>query len=157
MGVALYVALEREIDGLDSFMGGKALANAPVDDTEESNLADVARNLGVKPLHEFHSADPEQIIGFMFDGDPADAPENIRRMAPAIEWFPASEGLATARALLDYLQTNPNFIPTSEKDRIRYAPGWNLQEGVEIDLQDIVRILEQAKAEGVRWYLGIDC
>jgi hypothetical protein len=59
MGAAYFVVLEREIDGLDTMIDGKLLAR-----TAEA-LDAIARQIGVRPISEFISIDPEQAAGFM--------------------------------------------------------------------------------------------
>ncbi|BDI31092.1 hypothetical protein CCAX7_31430 [Capsulimonas corticalis] len=151
MGAAFYVVLEREIEDFDSSMNGKPLGHLPYDENDVDILTSIAKTIGVKSLMEYSSADPDQIIGMIFDGDPAEAPLELRNRIPPTEWFAAEDGLAAARALLHYLQAHPDFIPTPEDI------SWNFQESVEADLQDLERILERAQQEGVRWYLGGDC
>ncbi|MFZ4766639.1 MAG: hypothetical protein ACOYMN_16930, partial [Roseimicrobium sp.] len=63
MGVAHYIVLEREIDGLDTMMDGKALA----DHLETLDVA--AEELGVRPLSEFFSIDPDEADDFMDEDD----------------------------------------------------------------------------------------
>ena len=59
MSTAYFIVLEREIKGLDTAMDGKSLSH------EIESLDAVARELGVRPLSEFFSADPEQAADFM--------------------------------------------------------------------------------------------
>ena len=53
MGAALYIALERQIPDFDPFLNGKALSQA------SDQLDTIATSLGVRPLMEFFSADPD--------------------------------------------------------------------------------------------------
>jgi hypothetical protein len=59
MGAAYFIVLEREIDGVETGMDGKSLSR------HIESLDDAARELGVRPLSEFFSADPEQLAEFM--------------------------------------------------------------------------------------------
>jgi hypothetical protein len=59
MGVAYFIVLERQIDGLDTAMDGKRLAKIAAD------LDAVASQLGVKPISEFISIDTEQVAEAM--------------------------------------------------------------------------------------------
>jgi len=87
MGSALFIALEKNIPGLDAMIDGKMLSNA------EEQLAEVAKRCGVRPLMEFFSIssdEAEQLIG-----------EDAGDMEiPAAQWFSAEEGLRTVDALL---------------------------------------------------------
>ena len=87
MGVALYIALESEIPGLDIMIDGKMLNEA------EKQLADVARRLGVRPLMDFFSTTADEATDLLGD-DVADID------IPPAEWFSADEGLKTIDALL---------------------------------------------------------
>ena len=90
MGAAFFIVLEREIDGLDTFMGGKSLSR------EVESLDEAARQLGVRPLSGFFSLDPEQAAGFMED-EGMDAGD---LGLPPLHHFKAEDGLATVRALV---------------------------------------------------------
>jgi hypothetical protein len=70
-------------------MDGKALSR------EMEVLDDAARELGVRPLSEFFSADPEQLSEFM-EGEGANT-GGVE--LPPLQEFTAQDGLATVRAL----------------------------------------------------------
>ncbi len=123
MGAAYFIVLEREIEGLDTGLDGKCLSE------EMESLDEAARGLGVRPLSEFFSADPDQLTELMED---AGADMNV----PPLEQFPAEEGLATIRALLSH--------EAGQAD------------GVAQDLRDCERILGTAAKSGVRWHFEID-
>jgi hypothetical protein len=53
MGAAYFIVLERKPGGVDTDMGGKSLSR------HMESLDEAARQLGVRPLSEFFSADPE--------------------------------------------------------------------------------------------------
>ena len=126
MGVAFYVVLERKIDGLDSGMDGKSLARH----IESLDLA--ARELGVRPLSEFLSGDPEELTEFM-EGEGIAGSDG--ELAP-LEQFSAEEGLATVRALASHAAARA--------------------EGVARDLHECERILSAATQHGVGWHFEID-
>ena len=87
MGAALYIALEKEIPGVDTIIDGKMLNRA------EKYLAGEAKRLGVRPLMEFFSVSPDEAAGFL-EGEGAEVE------IPAEQWFSAEEGLRTVQALL---------------------------------------------------------
>ena len=59
MGAAYFIVLERKIDGLDSGMDGKCMSRY------KEALDEAAREVRVRPLSEFFSADPQQLAEFM--------------------------------------------------------------------------------------------
>jgi hypothetical protein len=87
MGAALYIALEKEIPGVDAIIDGKMLSRA------EKHLAETAKRLRVRPLMEFFSVSPDEAAGLL-EGEGADVE------IPAEQWFSAEEGLRTVQALL---------------------------------------------------------
>jgi len=126
MGAALFIELEEEIPGFDPFMDGKALSKA------SDPLDSIAKSLGVRPLMEFFSADPEMAAEFL--------PEGVE--APAQSWFSAAEGLVTVRALHAHLTANSSSVQ---------KPGQVLT-----DLANMERVLATAEASGVKWCLQVD-
>lgn len=126
MGVAFYVVLERKIDGLDIGMDGKSLAR------HIESLDVAARELGLRPLSEFYSADPEEMAEFI-EGEGIAGSDG--ELAP-LEQFSAEEGLATVRALASHAVARA--------------------EGVARDLRECERILSSAAQRGVGWHFEID-
>ena len=126
MGAAYFIVLERTINGIDTGMDGKSLSR------HVDVLDDAARELGVRPLSEFFSADPEQLAEFMEDEgvDAGDAEP------PALQQFTAQDGLATVRALASHA--------TARAD------------GVAQDLRECDRILGAAAQHGVGWHFEVD-
>jgi hypothetical protein len=124
MGAAYFIVLEREINGLDTMIDGKLLARTA------GALDAIAPRLGVRPISEFISIDPEQAAEFM-EGEGIDVGD-IK--LPPLKQFSAQDGLATVRALL----SQPEALPAIQ------------------DLQDCERILSAAAQEGVGWHLEVD-
>jgi hypothetical protein len=124
MGAAYFIVLEREIDGLDSMIDGKLLAKSA------EVLDAIAPTLGIRPVSEFISIDPEQAAEFMvaegMDVDPA--------KLPPLKQFSAQDGLATVRALM----ARPEAQPAMR------------------DLKDCERILTVAAQHGVGWHFEVD-
>jgi len=121
MGAAYFIVLERTIDGLDTSMDGKRLSRTA------DALDAVASQLGVKPISEFISIDPEQTAELM-GMDISDI------KLPPPQQFSAQDGLATVRALL----SRPEAQPAIQ------------------DLKDCERILSAAAEHGVGWRFEID-
>lgn len=126
MGAAYFIVLERKIDGVDTGMDGKSLSK------HMESLDEAARQLGVRPLSEFFSADPEQLAEFM-EGEGGDA----GNAAPLqLEQFSAQDGLATIRALASHAVAQA--------------------DGVTKDLRECERILSAAAQHGVGWHFEVD-
>jgi hypothetical protein len=127
MSAAYFIVLEREIEGLDTSMDGKSLSR------HIESLDAAACQLGVRPLSEFFSADPEQAAELMED-EGIDAADIV---LPLLKQFSAQDGLATVRAL------NLHIPPNAEH--------------VAEDLRECERILSAAAQHGVDWHFDIDC
>ena len=89
MGAPLYIVLEKQIPGLDTTVDGKMLSRA------EERLAETSARLGVRPLMEFFSMNPEEAGGFL-EGEGLEGVVEV----PAEQWFLPEEGLRTVQALL---------------------------------------------------------
>ena len=126
MGAAYFIVLERKIDGLDTMMNGKSISR------NIESLDEAARQLGVRPLSEFLSVNPEQAAEFM-EGEGMDAGEIE---LPPLQQFTAQEGLVTVNALMSRTQVQI--------------------DGLLDDLRDCERILKVAEQHGVRWHFEID-
>src|SRR4051795_709471 len=122
MSSALYIVLDREVPGLDTFMNGKALAAA-----EEVVTANCER-LDVRDLWSFYSVDPLDVADLDDFGD-----LDVRE-GPTVEaWFPPTDGLTTIRALREALRGKT-------------------VSAVLADLGEMERILAEAERAGARWY-----
>jgi hypothetical protein len=107
-------------------MDGKSLSR------HIESLDDAARELGIRPLSEFFSADPEQMAEFM-EGESIDAGDGE---LPAVQQFTAQDGLDTVRALIAHAAAQAT--------------------GVAQDLRECERILSAAARHGVGWHFEID-
>ncbi len=124
--MAYFIVLERKIRGLDTGMDGKGLS------LNIGALDEAARQLGVRPLSEFYSGDPDEMADFL----ESEGVETGEDDLPPLENFEAQEGLETVRALA--------------ADEVSQA------EGVAEDLRECDRILTSAAAHGVTWHFEID-
>jgi hypothetical protein len=145
MGVALFIVPERPVEGLDTFVDGKALAHCrPAGAKDrggrqaESHLEALAREAGVQSLMEFFSASPDDVRALL--GEEDEEPQKME--LPPEQWFPASEGLASVRGLLAHLMTHPEAA--ADVDRL-----------IE-DLRQFEEVLSQLNAAGIRWHLAVD-
>ncbi|MDJ0941183.1 MAG: hypothetical protein QNJ00_15595 [Woeseiaceae bacterium] len=129
MSVAIYIVCEREVEGTDTFVDGKALGHVDPD-----VLASIETRLGVTPMYDMISADPEE-IGEFFEGvDDAEIPPET--------WYPASKGLETVRALRAHLAENPSGLGNAA--------------AVIEDLDDFERLLRYLDANEVRFHFAMD-
>lgn len=126
MSAAYFIVLERPIDGLDTGMDGTSISR------HIESLDEAAQQLGVRPLSEFFSADPEQLAELL-DAEGVDLDGAV---LPAQQQFTAQAGLATVRAL------------------ISHAAAQSI--GVTQDLQECERILSTAQQHGVGWHFEVD-
>jgi hypothetical protein len=132
MSAALYVVLERPIEGFDHFVNGKALARAG------ELLESLAKQIGTKPLMKFWSADPEELSEIAEDLGVA-VKTNAKPLPPE-QWFPAADGLVTVQGL--------RAAARAEKiDNL---------EKVIADLDEFERVLNKANEHGVGWHLAVD-
>ena len=128
---AVYIALEDEIDGLDTYVDGTALCEA------ERSLGRLAGELGVKPLMDFFG----QAVADtgVFSDDELDEMED---QLPAAAWFEARQGLATVEGLERHLEDHPEDLAEAA--------------AVRAELEQWSRVLRRAAERGVRWHLEVD-
>ena len=96
MGAALYIALEKEIPGVNSVIDGKMLSRA------EKNLEEAAQRLGVRPLMEFFSISADEASDLLGE-------DTAGIEIPSVQWFSAAEGLKTVQALLAEAESSPDL------------------------------------------------
>jgi len=125
----LYIVAEGEIAGFEPHLetNGRSLSEA------NEGLNRIAEQIGVRPLMEFFSMDPEEAGAFLeAEGD--EPPED--------EWFAPEEGLRTVRALAARLTEHPDALADAT--------------GLIEELQGFDAALSRLAQEGVRWHLAID-
>lgn len=130
MGVGVYPVLNG--DKIEYSTDGKMLAKI-LDDTAKFR----ADELGFEPLMNFFGFDPEIVadeIDFQFDEEIVE------------NWFSAEDGLASVNSLFKDLSENP-FV---------YSIDSKTTESALDDLKELKKVLEQAKAKQLTWYLAID-
>ena len=135
MGSALLVVLERDIPGLDTSEPVRALG------AMEPRLRPLCRELGVPPLSSFLSDDPDR-VSELYDQDryrPGEPTPDLTTLSPE-RWFPADDGLATVRALLDRLDQHPELLRGSSH--------------VAEDLKRLEEILAEAEVLEIGWHLA---
>jgi len=134
MSVAQFVILESEIADFNIEMDGSALGASGV------KLDKVAKEIGVTPLIEFFSPNVQEVLGLLEDaGVPLD---QYPSPLPEEKWFAPSSGLASVRALADWVRESRGTIRG--------------KQGVLQDLGRMEEILMAADQRGIRWHLGLD-
>ena len=131
MSVALYMVPEREIEGFDQMVNGKALGHM-----SEKVMKKLCKELGVPDLMELYSADPAELEDFLEEGQKL--PENLQKEA----WFEPAQGLRAVRGLIKHLSARPKAIKNGA--------------AVLEDLQGFEAVLLRLEKEKVRWYLAVD-
>lgn len=133
MSASLYIVVEGEDPGFDIFVNGHALAR------HEDALERLAERLRVSPLLEFFSADENSMALLLEQG--AGNPDWVQHL-PEPQWFSASTGLVTVRALLEFLQSSPVALGTETGSVIS-------------ELRDYERVLNKTEQRGLRWHLAV--
>jgi len=128
---SLYIMLERQIRNADIYVNGNFLSK------NNDELERIAHRLGVEPLMGFFSTSSEQLLAL---AEQHDVNSNKFKAAHQEKWFTADEGLRTVNALL-------RELATSKLDHL---------DRIEAELREFEKLLEVAKANGVRWHLGVD-
>jgi|SRR5690242_15702310 len=128
---SLYIVLEKKIPGADTHVNGNFLSK------HNDELERIAKKLGVRPLMSFFSMSNEELSS-LEEEYAIDLGKAKSRTADT--WFSAEEGLRTVKVLLE------NVSSSKLKD----------VAGLDADLREFVRVLELAKANGIRWHLAVD-
>ena len=133
MAASLYIVVEGEDPGFDTFVHGQALAR------NEDALEKLAERLKVSPLLEFFSADQNSMALLMEQG--ANNPAWARPM-PQPQWFMASDGLFTVRALIGYLTASPTALGSETQP-------------VLLELKEYERVLHKTAQHHLHWHLAV--
>lgn len=133
MAASMYIVVEGEDPGFDTFVNGRALAR------NEDAVERMARRLGVKPLIDFFSADQNSMALLVEEGA-GDAA--LLDKLPPPQWYGGNEGLASVRPLLDAMQQEPQQLGTD---------GLLLRE----ELEEFETVLQKTADRGLRWHLAV--
>jgi hypothetical protein len=133
MSASLYIVVEGEDPGFDTFVNGRALAR------NESAVEQLALDLGVRPLLEFFSADDTSMALLIQEG--GGNPDLLHRLPPT-QWHAAAPGLETVEALVLALAADPHRLG---------------EEGPELlkELREYETVLRKAVQRGLRWHLSV--
>ena len=129
----MYIVVEGEDPGYNIYVNGRALAR------HEDALERLALQVGARPLIEFFSADENSMALLIEEG--AGNPELLRRLPPP-QWYPASDGLSTVRALVRELESDPQLLGT--EGRMVLA-----------ELEEYDEVLTKTQARCLRWHLAV--
>lgn len=133
MAASLYIVVEGDDPGFDTFVNGHALAR------NEDALERLAERLKVSPLLDFFSADENSMALLLEQG--AGNPEWARHL-PEPQWFDAGIGLVTVNALLGFLQESPVALGSETI-------------GVVLELREYERVLRKTAERGLRWHVAV--
>ena len=134
MAASMYIVVEGEDPGFDTFVNGRSLAR------NEDALERLALRLGVRPLIEFfYSADENSMSLLIEEG--AGNPVLIRRLPPP-QWYSAGDGLKTVRELLRALNDEPQQLGSEG-------------EQVLSELLEYAQVLEKTRDREMRWHLAV--
>jgi hypothetical protein len=132
MAASLYIVVEGEDPGFDTFVNGHALAR------NEETLERLAMTLHVSPLLEFFSADENSMSLLLEQG--TGNPEWARNL-PEPQWFAPTDGLETVRTLAAFLTSKPAAIGSETFP-------------VLLELREYERVLKKTADRGLRWHLA---
>ena len=133
MCASLYIVVEGEDPGFDTYVNGQAMAR------NEDNLSKLAMRLKVRPLLDFFSTDENSVALLLEVG--AGNPSWVRGLPPP-QWFSPDAGLLTVRRLLDYLEATPTCFGQDT---------WP----VICELCEYETVLRKASERGLRWQLAV--
>jgi hypothetical protein len=133
MAASLYIVVQGEDPGFDIFVNGHALAR------NEDALDRLAESLGVPPLLQFFSADENSMCVLLEQG--AGDPEWAHHL-PEPQWFDPMQGLATVRALIQFLSASPVSFGSETQP-------------VLLELREYETVLLKTEKYHLRWHLAV--
>jgi hypothetical protein len=131
MGAAFYIVPERDVEGFDVIVSGKAVARC-------EQLDQFAELAGVRPLMEFFGQDPVELAEFLESEGVEPDPDTLVEE----RWFSAVDGLRSVRGILEFVAANPKTIPDLA--------------AIVVDLHALESVLVRLETEGIRWHLAVD-
>jgi len=132
MAASLYIVVEGDDPGFDTFVVGHALARY------EDALERLAQHLKVRPLLAFFSADENSLAQLQERGTHK---SNYAGHLPQPQWFMASDGLNTVHTLLTFLAATPAALGSETASVI-------------FELCEYERVLTKTEQCGLRWHLA---
>ncbi len=138
MGSVIDIVFDREVTGYE---GCDRYSLAEV--YFEKKFDDLARRLGVAPLGDFYSDDPNKLDGDFdedFFDDPAELERMKREMGPE-EFFDPADALKSVTVLRDHLRDNPKELKKSPR-----------RNKLVDELTEVEKTLNLAKSQGVKFH-----
>ncbi|MGO9436454.1 MAG: hypothetical protein ACLP00_19435 [Terracidiphilus sp.] len=132
MAASLYIVVEGEDPGFDTFVNGRSLAR------NEEALDRLAATLRVRSLLEFFSADKNSMALLLEQG--IGEPEWAQNL-PQPQWYSPADGLVTIRTLIDFLAGSPSVIGSETLPILS-------------ELREYERVLNKTADHGLRWHLA---
>ena len=133
MAASLYIVVEGEDPGFDTFVNGHGLAR------NEDALDRLAERLRVRALLEFFSADENSMALLLEQG--AGNPDWAHHL-PEPQWYDPGNGIVTVSTLLDFLKASPIALGSDTS-------------AVVSELQDYERVLRKTAQRELRWHLAV--
>jgi hypothetical protein len=133
MGASLYIVIEGEDPGFDTFVNGQALAR------NEDSLERLAEQLQIAHLLDFFSADANSMA--LLEEEGYKLPTRPDRLPPP-QWFSAEDGLVTVTALQEHLEAHPELLGDDSEAAVK-------------ELEQYITVLEKAASRNLRWHLAV--
>ena len=133
MAASMYIVVEGEDPGYNTFVNGRALAR------HEDALEKVALRIGARPLIEFFSADENSLALLIEEG--AGDKELLRKLPPP-QWYGAADGLATVQALVNQLERDPQQLGSEGRAVLE-------------ELREYQAVLTKTVSKNLRWHLAV--
>lgn len=131
MGSAFFIVLNDPEPGFDTFVNGKALAEA------DEPLAQIAANLGLPAFEKYFSMSSDAQAGLT---EEFELDESLPDLSE--KWYDVDEGLNWVNQVRDFVRSNPNSLKQAD--------------AVLADLAEYEKVLQQAKTINAKWHLSVD-
>ncbi len=133
MAASLFIVIEGEDPGFDTFVNGQALAR------NEDALEQLAEMLQSPHLLNFFSADANSMA--LLEQEGYKLPTSVDDLPPT-QWFQAAEGAAAIVTLRDYLAANPRYLKDDTAAVVQ-------------EMDEYLTVLMKAADRRLRWHLAV--
>jgi hypothetical protein len=133
MAASLYIVIEGDDPGFDTFVNGAALAR------NEDKLEKLAEFLEVAHLLDFFSADADSMALLEQEGYKL---PTTAAVLPPTQWFSSDDGLEVVSALHEYLEGHITYLGDDTAAAVQ-------------ELEDYMTVLEKSSARNLRWHLAV--
>lgn len=133
MAASLYIVIEGDDPGFDTFVNGAALAR------NEDKLEQLADELQIAHLLDFFSADADSMALLEQEGYTLPASAAV---LPPTQWFSSEDGLDVVSALHEYLDNHISYLGDDTAAALN-------------ELEQYMTVLEKAAARNFRWHLAV--